>query len=1106
MTNRLVLLLGEFETSDSALGAILHEWSDAGLLSTVGWCSIDSHTSDNPNVKVSDNGILSDSNLFTLLTSRIWSQVSVVAVRQEKLKLLSKDRFDNEEVVLQLVRQAFAAHRQLEFNCYTVSIGEEEGLVYRAFAPNWKMHILHEPVVRIDEAVASQPMAGTHRPLLVGLLSLVTSGGFVWQTSALVSGITDHVNTEFRPIRIGRVYLRVVNAGRLTDEVLSGAFPASGPWSIPSDVPNVLAVPPGSTIPEKTVVALCHVGKFEFLDWKSPEKERPIRIGIWESVKLFFEEFVNALESIPKAFVEKVKREIEEFVQKTTFGANSQILVRFDPSSDYFDNEEILIAIRGLHLGTEIDPIGDADAWEALQRVSMSSVDGGRFPSEVPAPVRGSSRLVYTNPLTIGPSPADESFEVSDFERSVLNLDDSFKGVGPMDLEKAAAMQFRLEKMRGELPVSADGDLVSGNSLSSITQRSNLSQQPNKKVRWGRRRKQRKALEVAARVESARKRAEEIVKFAQERAVGPASSEIPPNETPQIVVGETGASAADSASEIGTPEPTVTRPEIQSTEPEQHRHKPTHPKFDPTEYTPITSYYQGERPELLSEFAGANKIYDGAINTYPITNGYWRINQSCDHCGTTFDHGFAYLHTPSNEIVHVGRICARKALALPADSDLYATKVQETEKRFLEWKALRSGSLLWRVGESIVGGIVSARSLLSQCLEYLESAPEIDEEAAKARKKFRTWTRRGLLVGVLVLIAAFVSIFLSLLPLILLTIVITSYFSAFIVRMIFMAREIVRLKYAMKLAMFEYERHYEQAKHAIFEIVRLSSVRDQFEDWQTIVREIVHVPFGKEIGFPTLKLGVEDVTRPPAMILGKSRPDDKQRMQLFLNARRQTIHGGWLMEILDVLKDEWKTDYETARLTTTGDNILPEADNSSAQSVVGKRPLSDDDVYYPRADLRRRIVAGDLQRKLVARKAEQVAEDLRLTALDQLLAKVEVTGLGSALNGQMVSSFLEGLSAQSSSRVPFPADLVSDKYPSHRLLEPELILPQPGTHNTETGQIQVKPGIELTAAAWRVELSGPIVPLEILRGFEGDSDEIVIPSAPKVRPTEDRLV
>ena len=94
------------------------------------------------------------------------------------------------------------------------------------------------------------------------------------------------------------------------------------------------------------------------------------------------------------------------------------------------------------------------------------------------------------------------------------------------------------------------------------------------------------------------------------------------------------------------------------------------------------------------------------------------------------------------------------------------------------------------------------------------------------------------------------------------------------------------------------------------------------------------------------------------------------------------------------MREEWKADYENARITTSADNILPEADNSSSKSIVGKKPLSDEDVYYPRTDLRIHLMSGELQKKLVEHKAEQVAEDLRRTSLKEHLAEVEVTGLG----------------------------------------------------------------------------------------------------------------
>lgn len=1080
MSNRLVLLLGEFETSEKELSNVLQEWSDAGLLATVGWTSVSAGLSTRPRTRISDQGECKDSDLFELLTSRIWSQVTVVAIRQARLDTLSKERFDNEVALLQTIENSFSAHKQLEFSSFTVSIGEDKGLVYRAFSPYWKMHILHEPVVRIDQAVASQPMWDDHRHLLVALLAISTAGGFVWQYGSLVAGLTDPVNGSHRPIRVGRAYLRVVSAGRLTDEVLSGAFPASGPWSIPSDVPNSIAVPPGSLLGDNVVSAVNAKGGFQYKNWIAPKREKPKNMGILQAIKLFLREFFNALKSIPMGIVERLKEEVEDFVQKTTFGANASVLVRFDPSKDVLDPDEVLHAIRNLHLNADVDPIGNSEAWEVLQRVSMSCVDGGRFPSDIPVPSKGSSRLVYTDPLAIGPSPSDESFTTSDFERALLNLEDSHSIITSMAIEDAKTLQIRLEALRAEL--SQAESAVAG-SLPVAKKEEETKGKKVKKLGWLKRRRQKKrekkeakAAAIRAQAEAKRKAAEAAelaLKTAQARDSDEAETQAEPSDVQDV--------ASNAAPDVAKPDPVISVSEVD-------RHKPSHPDFKQSEYTELTAFYQGEREEMKTEYDDANRVYESSKSSYTAASGNWSKNKSCDHCGTKFDHGFVFLHNPSNELVHVGRLCAKNAFPVSTNTDLFAQRLEELEARFSAWIAIRSGSLLWRVGQSIVDGTINARITLAQALEILERQPQFEESALEAQKKFGRWTRRGLMLGVLLAGACVASIILTPLPLLIFILSLTGYFTSFVIRIVFLAREIVRAQYALRRAMDEYERTYDIARHAIGEIVRLSSVRDQFEDWQIVIREIVHVPFGKEIGFATSKIGVEDVTRPPAMILGKSRPDDKQKMQLFLNARRQTIHGGWLTEIMDMMKDEWREDYANARLTTAADNILPEADNASSQSIVGKRPLSDEDVYYPRADFRRKIVSGDLQRKLVVKKAEQVAIDLKRTSLDQLLAHVEVSGLGSALSGQKVVEFLSGLSLESQERVAYPADLISNKYPGNRIFTPELTLPEPKNHDAEVGQIQVKPGVELTAAAWRVELSGPIHPLEVLKGFEGDQE------------------
>lgn len=1086
MSERLVLLLGDFEGTDAAIASVLVEWAHAGLLGTVAWTNTESDGLVRPLTSVVSNGGVTSLPLFDLLTSRIWSQVTVVGVRQQSVSMLDKKRFEVETRLLEMVQNAFDAHKDLEFQSFTVSIAEQTGLVYEAFSPFWKMHILHEPVVRIDKAVAAQPMWDDHRHLLIALLAMTMSGGFVWQLGALAPDMADQVVGVHRSIRVGRAFLRVVSAGRLTDEVLAGAFPKSGPWSIPTDVPNALAVPPGTAMSDNLIQSLVQKGKFSYQNWVDPKRERPKSLNFWQGLKLFGREFGAALKGIPVTLVAKIKDDIESFVQKATFGEDASVLLKFDPRHDDFDPSNVLETIKNSQLGNTVDPISDPEPWNVLQRVSLGSVDGGGFPDGVAPPVRGASRLVYTDPMAIGPDPDDEAFGVSDFEITLLNLQQGQTQIESMAISDALTLKAHLEALRDQLNVKpVVQESLSPNAGKSGSEGASpvaAGKKLGRFRRWRLKAKERSASKRAKKL--AKKNAKKGTQKKFDATLQPAPS-LPSHPNEEASESAETTNQAQTLGESSNPAPVVSQVDTAAQEDESARHSPSHPSFRSSEYTPLGVFYKGERSELLTEYAEANRICDAANSSYASINGRFAKNQTCDHCGTAFDHGLLYLHEPSKKLVRVGNICARKSMPDPGGVDVVAGRLSDLERRFTEWLAKRSGSLLWRVGEAIVAGLVTARQDLARNLQILAARPELEKAAVSAQLKFGKWTRRGVMSVLLVIGAALASVVFTPFPLLIAILLVTVYFSGFIIRMLYLARDIVRAQYKFRLALDDYERAYSRARHDLEEVVRLSSMGEQFDDWQVVIRELVHLPFGREIGFATARVGIDDVTRPPAMVLGKSRPDEKQRMQLFLQARRQTIHAGWLLEILDMLKDEWKSDYENARLTTSADNILPEADNSPAGSIVGKRPLSDQDVFYPRTDFRQRVTAGDLQRALVTKKAEQVAIDLRQTALGNLLATVEVSGLGAALSGLSVEDFLAGLSLEPEGHVSFPPDLISDKYPNYRLFAPELILPAPGTLNSEAGQIQVQPGVELTAAAWRVELSAPIEPLEILKGFEG---------------------
>ena len=119
MGNRVVLLLGDFEGVDREIASVMHEWSDAGLLATVAWINVNQSVTARPKAMVVDEATACEMDLFEFLTSRIWQQISVVAVRQGNLSDLPDERFDSETKLLRMIERAFEDHSGLDFVSFT---------------------------------------------------------------------------------------------------------------------------------------------------------------------------------------------------------------------------------------------------------------------------------------------------------------------------------------------------------------------------------------------------------------------------------------------------------------------------------------------------------------------------------------------------------------------------------------------------------------------------------------------------------------------------------------------------------------------------------------------------------------------------------------------------------------------------------------------------------------------------------------------------------------------------------------------------------------------------------------------------------------------------
>jgi len=123
-------------------------------------------------------------------------------------------------------------------------------------------------------------------------------------------------------------------------------------------------------------------------------------------------------------------------------------------------------------------------------------------------------------------------------------------------------------------------------------------------------------------------------------------------------------------------------------------HRPS--LLDPAEYDFIAAFYQGDSPWMAQSYKDEMERYDEAVEDYDVFMGNYFMKATCDHCGASFNHGVLFLHTPSQELIHVGHICAADTVGLPdkaaaarRKAEKFHREEQAKAKRWEEGKAWR---------------------------------------------------------------------------------------------------------------------------------------------------------------------------------------------------------------------------------------------------------------------------------------------------------------------------------------------------------------------------------------------------------------------------------
>ena len=276
------------------------------------------------------------------------------------------------------------------------------------------------------------------------------------------------------------------------------------------------------------------------------------------------------------------------------------------------------------------------------------------------------------------------------------------------------------------------------------------------------------------------------------------------------------------------------------------------------------------------------------------------------------------------------------------------------------------------------------------------------------------------------------------------------------------------------------------AAHYAVEVLRLDSLRRQYEDHRRIVVELLHRPFGRSAhrgrGLPGAgrgELGF-DVPPPVSMLVAAASISQERMDEARARFRARLTRSGWLAETYEEVLAVWRRSY---RRRVVG--IHPEPDDDvSEPGLAAFRDPGGGTVEAPRADFAEAVSGRGwaltatwlaLWRRSLYASGDQTVDIDRLLGL--LEPPTSVHGPVEAVGDAFFDLGPAGAPIA-------PADTVH-RFSWQEMLHPDAAAVEPGMHAFgPPAPVAVSIGDSTTLLSWRVECSDPVRARD-LRGWSG---------------------
>ena len=546
--------------------------------------------------------------------------------------------------------------------------------------------------------------------------------------------------------------------------------------------------------------------------------------------------------------------------------------------------------------------------------------------------------------------------------------------------------------------------------------------------------------------------------------------------------------STDLALDSGAPSKPDQEAEVSDDASRPEYHRPDHSEFDPTNYLAVAAFYQGPSDVVPDQYGTHQTMHKDALREHELIDGPWKAEGRCDHCGTSFHHGVCYRHTPSGLLVNIGHICARKSSLPIPDKDPSRTIVLSLQDRWRSWLMVRRNCLLWQVGNHLATATDDARKNLANGMVEREAPDSSMEDVEAAQAKLRLATRRNLGLSVLTGLGTVANLIFGWFFFLWFLIPFAGAVVGLLTRGLVLTRELARVQTRQGAGLRTRKTALLKIQHSSTELARLINTRDQFYDWQAVIRTVVHRPFGSLLDAGEVSDETVTIDRPQSFVLSTSIPNQEQITRAQMQARLTSFKPKWLSEAFLQMRAQWQDEYRRDVLWTGGGALEPESDNSPAGAVRARIPGTNEEVFSPREDFRIRVTSDRLHSAVNRVHTDAIVTRLSDTPLDDLISPVTVTGPGRALNGCSPEEFLRALRTPLTEVEDFRPEIFGNDPRALRLQidNKELSLPEDKSNGNELPPLfvaaDVRPGRALVFTSFRIVLS-PLIDPKLLAGY-----------------------